>query len=357
MTHCVVVQPDTSSLALAVALAASGVTVTVVDPSRAARSEALSYRGLLGSGEAPIEWTTGIDAVERADLVLVSGNLSDRTDVATRVAHLVRSEQVILLTPGGVGGALAFRTALQDNGSGLPIIAELPGFPYLATLDNGILTIDVLKQGIAIGVLPSSETEAVRSRFAEAIPGLLPASSVLETGLKNTNVMIHPAVTLLNAARVEHGEIFHFYREGIGPSAGRLIDAMDRERRQLARALGVDDAPIEALMTRYYADDGMIGDSIYEQLATFEPFAATAGPAGFDHRYVRDDIPFGIAPMASIGRQIGVPMPLTAALVDLWSILLAEDLWRAGNTTERMGIGEMTIAQLQRVVTDGGGSG
>lgn len=355
MAHCVVVQPDTSSLALAVALVASGMTVTVVDPSKAARSKALSYRGLLGSGEAPIEWATGIDAVARADIVVVSGNLSHRADVATSVAQLVRSEQIVLLTPGGVGGALAFRTALREASGGMPIIAELPGFPYLATLDNGILTIDVLKQGIAIGVLPSSATRAVRSRFAEAIPGLQPASSVLETGLKNTNVMIHPAVTLLNAARVEHGESFRFYREGIGPSVGRLIDAMDRERQQLARALGIDDAPIEVLMRQYYADDGMIGDSIYEQLATFEPFAATAGPAGFDHRYVRDDIPFGIAPMASIGRQIGVPMSLTTALVDLWSVLLAEDLWSAGNTTERMGIGEMTIAQLQRFVTDGGG--
>jgi opine dehydrogenase len=70
---------------------------------------------------------------------------------------------------------------------------------------------------------------------------MAPAGNVLQTSLQNGNPVIHPAITLLNAALIERtGGDFFFYEDGVTPAVGRLIEAVDRERISIGRALGVD---------------------------------------------------------------------------------------------------------------------
>ena len=71
-------------------------------------------------------------------------------------------------------------------------------------------------------------------------PAVEKADSVFQTTLQNGNPVIHPAVTLLNAALLERtGGGFLFYEEGVTESVGRLIEAVDNERLAIAGALGV----------------------------------------------------------------------------------------------------------------------
>ena len=71
-----------------------------------------------------------------------------------------------------------------------------------------------------------------------------PAESVLQTSLQNANPIIHPAVTLSNAARIElTGGDFLFYEEGVSDSVGRLIEALDKERIAIGKELGVSILP------------------------------------------------------------------------------------------------------------------
>ena len=83
-------------------------------------------------------------------------------------------------------------------------------------------------------------TERLHAALLEVYPGLTAAESVFQTTLQNGNPVIHPAVTLLNAALIERtGGDFRFYEEGVTESVGRLIEGVDRERLAIAAALGV----------------------------------------------------------------------------------------------------------------------
>jgi opine dehydrogenase len=54
------------------------------------------------------------------------------------------------------------------------------------------------------------------------------AKNVIQTSLQNANPVIHPAVSLANAARIEGAGNFLFYEEGVTDSVGRMIEAVDR---------------------------------------------------------------------------------------------------------------------------------
>jgi opine dehydrogenase len=45
-----------------------------------------------------------------------------------------------------------------------------------------------------------------------------------------------PAVSLLNVGQIEGSEDFFFYEQGITPSIGRLMRAVDEERLAIAKA-------------------------------------------------------------------------------------------------------------------------
>lgn len=74
----------------------------------------------------------------------------------------------------------------------------------------------------------------------DAFPQYIDGGNVLRTGLNNMGAIFHPALTLLNAGRIEstRGD-FQFYIDGVTPSVARVLEVIDRERVTVAAALGI----------------------------------------------------------------------------------------------------------------------
>ena len=89
------------------------------------------------------------------------------------------------------------------------------------------------------GGAPSSSSRRfqaiAQAELAELIrpvyPSIQPGTNLLETVFPYTNAIHHPPAILCNSGRVEAtgGDYYHYY-DGISPSVGRMIDALDRER-------------------------------------------------------------------------------------------------------------------------------
>jgi opine dehydrogenase len=61
------------------------------------------------------------------------------------------------------------------------------------------------------------------------------AAGIFQTTLQNGNPVIHPAVTLLNAALIERtGGDFMFYEEGVTEAVGRVMKAVDDDNMGLS---------------------------------------------------------------------------------------------------------------------------
>ena len=54
----------------------------------------------------------------------------------------------------------------------------------------------------------------------------------------NANAMLHVANCVANAGKIDRGEGYKFYAEGVTPAVGRLYQAINAERVAVAAALG-----------------------------------------------------------------------------------------------------------------------
>jgi opine dehydrogenase len=69
-----------------------------------------------------------------------------------------------------------------------------------------------------------------------------------------------------------------------------------------------------------------------------------------DHRYLNEDVGYGLVFMSGLARQIDVETPTMDAMIQLTSVLMNRDYRsEALRTPESLGIGNLSAAQLGRL--------
>jgi opine dehydrogenase len=161
---------------------------------------------------------------------------------------------------------------------------------------------------------------------------------------------------IMNAGWIQHtGGDFLFYREGFTDAVGRVTAAVDAERLAIARALGVPAMPFidvfyeAGLTTRAARDSGDISRACKES----EPNKTIKSPSSLDHRYLHEDVGYGLVPMAALGRLAGVATPTIDALVQLAGLAVGIDYAREGLTLERLGLAGKSPSELLTLVEEG----
>jgi opine dehydrogenase len=252
------------------------------------------------------------------------------------------------VTPSSCGGALAFKRA-----AGLSVdddsirVAETSTLHYAVRLtEPGKIRVFLkLKAGNLLAALPNTHTQDILKLIADVYPSMEPAESVLQTSLQNANPIIHPAVTLSNAARIEMtGGDFLFYEEGVSDSVGRLIEALDIERIAIGKKLGITVlTDPEMGMRQGYMLENNYGSG-YRKAPGFLGIGAQPQ---LDHRYLHEDVGYGLVFMSGLGRQVGVETPGMDAVIAVASIVMARDYRdEALRTPGTLGIARRSVEEL-----------
>ncbi len=283
-----------------------------------------------------------------ADLVFVVGPAYSTEPFGEAVKGRLSSGQTVIVSPGSCGGALAFKAA-----AGLGIedetirVAETSTLHYAVRLtEPGKIRVFLkLKAGNLLAALPGAATSAVLETVADVYPGMEAADSIVQTTLQNANPIIHPAVTLANAARIDTAGVdFLFYEEGVSDATGRLIEALDRERIAIGEALGVTVRPDPVMGMR---QGYMLADNYGEAYRNAPGFRGISAQPRLDHRYLNEDVGYGLVFMAALGRQVNVATPTIDAVVRLTSVLMHRDYaGEARRTPATLGIAGMTAAEI-----------
>lgn len=288
------------------------------------------------------------EALEGAELIYVVGPAYSTVPFGEAVAGKLRAGQTVIVTPGSCGGALAFKKA-----AGLGVDDEDVRVAETSTLHYAVRLIEPatirvflkLKAGNLLAALPKHRTSEILKLVSDVYPSMEAAEGVLQTSLQNANPIIHPAVTLSNAARIEMtGGDFLFYEEGVSDSVGRLIEALDEERIAIGAKVGVTVLPDPVLGTRQgYMRENNYG-SAYREAPGFQGIRAQPR---LDHRYLNEDVGYGLVFMSALARQVGVPVPCMDAVIALASIVMARDYRsEALRTPAVLGIADRSTAAL-----------
>lgn len=301
-------------------------------------------------GRAPVALATHdiAAAVDGAELLLVVGPAYSSAPFGEALRGHLHPGQLLLVTPGSCGGALALcRAAGTTPGDGAPCVAETSTLNYAVrlTAPGRIRVFLKLRAGNLLAALPGARTAETLARVADVYPNMEAARNVLQTSLQNANPVIHPAVTLANAARIDTpGCEFLFYEEGVSDATGRLIEALDRERIAIGAAIGLAIIPDPQLAMR---QGYMLAQDYGDAYRRAPGFRGIGAQPQLDHRYLNEDVGYGLLFMRELARQVAVPTPSMDAVIHLASVLTGRDYAaEAPRTPQSLGIGDLDAAAL-----------
>jgi opine dehydrogenase len=287
--------------------------------------------------------TTDIgEAVRGADVIAVTVPTPALPFYAPALAETTSDQQLIWLDPGHSGGALYLGAEIRRRRGGNPLICQLSTASHGSRM-AGPATVGVFALTAAsLAAFPSRDLDECHSRVDALLPGQFSkAASVLELDLQNVNAVMHPAQTVCNASWIEAtGGDFFIYREGSGPSTARIIEAVDSERLAVADALGVPSLSLVDALARagYTTVEAAATGSVHIALQEGEPISRVKAPPTLDHRYLHEDVGWGLVQWINLARVASVPTPTMDALTILAGACTGRDYYREGLTLERMGL-------------------
>jgi opine dehydrogenase len=344
-------------------LGIAGFKLRLHDTDHSRLSEIRARGGVDVEGEkggfAAVERTTSDlkSAVDGADVIIIVTGGNTQWVVARSLAPLLRDGQVVLLIQGNTGGSLIVRRALDDAGCRADVdVAEMDNYPYSCwRLSPTRIRPIVRKRWLQIATFPGNRISVVFPRLSPLFPEAIAAPNVLYTGFTNANAMLHVANCVANVGRIETGEAYKFYAEGVTPAVARLYESINAERVAAAAALGALVPTLADWFDRVY---GVREATLVEtcQRLTHNsdgPYQATGTPKSLDHKFITEDVPTGLVPMSAIGTAAGVKTPAIDALVEMVRNMTGKDFAAEGRTLEQLGLRDMDAQQIQRTVEEG----
>lgn len=309
--------------------------------------------GLHGFARLDLVTSNIAEAVQNAEMIMVVVPSSAHADIAKSVAPYLKKGQIIILHPGRTCGAIEFAKVLQEQGCTADVsLAEAETFIYASRSDGPAQArIFRIKEAVPLAALPATRTNQVLQAIQPAYPQFIDGGNVLMTGMNNMGAIFHPALTLLNAGWIEatHGD-YQFYIDGVTPSVARVLEVLDRERVTVASSLGLRARTgLEWLQMAY----NTTGEDLHEAIHNQPGYYGIKAPSTLNHRYIFEDVPMSLVPIASLGQHYGVSVRGMDSIIRLACIVHRTDYWRRGRTVDRLGIDGLSVSELTRYVNEG----
>ena len=152
------------------------------------------------------------------------------------------------------------------------------------------------------------------------------------------------------AHRVHRGN-YQFYVEGLTPSIARVLESRTGSGSPSPPPWAC--APPRPWMAGVAAY--ATGSSLYEAMLNNPGYHGITAPVNLEHRYIFEDVPMSLVPIAELGHAFGVATPGHRHHGAPGLHHPRRQLPRRGRTLERLGLAGMTLDEVQRYVETGDG--
>ena len=319
-------------------------------------NEGIDITGAANEGHARPATVTSdpAEAVEDAELVIqVVPNFAFEPFAEAVGPHLSEGQPFVLLSANTMS-ALEYRQILDDVGAPEIRLGETPSLAY-AVRKTSPSSVHVLgiKRELSVAGLPAEHSSVLAEQMDDVFPfSVSAAENVLETSLFNANPVIHPVGALLNAGEIESPDDEYYLYQNVTDSIGRVMSRVDEERAEIGEALGLEVKTVGELFHDWYG----IGENEYyatttNSLRTSSIHGPIQGPDSLDHRYVTEDVPYGLVPLSEMAAACGVETPTIDSLIQLAEDVHHTDFRADGRTLDDCGIDATDRDALLRVAT------
>ncbi|SDN43391.1 opine dehydrogenase [Ensifer sp. YR511] len=193
---------------------------------------------------------------------------------------------------------------------------------------GGTLHIPFVRKKFDLASLPCFETanslDLCKKLFGIEFQAL---SSVLDVSLSNINPIAHAGQMIGNFSRIDKAEKWKLF-ENFTPSGVQLANALDAERLKIAQAYGAQVRSLQRHYALSYAvDEADVATMVKEIDRTG---SRTLGPATLNHRYLVEDMPYGLAFLERLASRASIDVPVLSSVLSILEVMCKLDI-RGGN--------------------------
>lgn len=320
-----------------------------------ARGEALTAKGAVIGTFHPAVAANAEALVGGAEIITIALPAYGHKSVLDAIAPFIRSDQTVIISSHASFGALYLSRLLAARKISVPIVAW--GTTVLTGRQQSLTEVNVntVRKRIDIATIPVSRSAdglaACQALFGDRF---VERDGLLAIALSNLNPQNHMGIALGNMTRMERGETWG-QGQNVTPNVGRLLEALDQERIDIASALGLQVRTIfEHFHLSFHVPVSSISQMNQEMHAAGN---GGTGPATADSRYVTEDVPFGLVMTAKIGQLAGKPAKLHESGVMVFSAMYGRDFSAENDLLSALNMDEMTLQDLVQLCKNGYSAG
>lgn len=290
-------------------------------------------------------------ALQGVDYIMMAMSTNGHEHFFDSILPHLTDGQTIVTWPGYFS-SLLFASKLSEKRIGKNItLAESHTFPFACRLAGpGKAQIFLEAWRILVSSLPSKNRDLVVEDLRRLYP-VVPCENVLVTSLSDPNPIVHSIIMVVNAVSVDTREDFHFYRDGVTLPVARAVKVIYDEVAQVAKAAGADvlQYPEDAFWTRSSIMSHYFRTPFDKEAASY----SIDGPHSLKHRFITEDVPFGLVPISLLARKLGVHTPIIDATIALSSVLNDTDYLQTGRSLKCLGLDGLTDEQIHHLLENG----
>jgi len=286
------------------------------------------------------------DAVSRAEIVLLVVPANAHESIIKTIAPVLKPGQIILLNPGRTWGAIHAFNLINSIHPDLDIFVGETQTLYFTCRKIADVGVDILriKEKVAVCFYPESNNIYLEDTMKRIFPNLNFVDDIRITSLNNIGAMIHPATVILNAGSIDRNEPFLFYKEGMTEHVVRILEQIDKERCTVINRMGLEaKCLLEWLKETYDCQE----DDLYNAFRSISCYSTIKAPDFLETRYLTEDVPTGLVPIASIGDYFGIETPMIDSIIRLVDGSLGTNYFETGRTIENIKLPEEILERDQ----------
>lgn len=282
-------------------------------------------------------------AVEESEVIMITTPANSHAYLAQEIGKVIESKKIIILNPGRTFGVICFKKEFEKINNQVDIIVAetqtiiytarklAPDHVKLLCFKHNVLLYSNTPLNEYYSKLPKCYTDYIKN-----------VNSLIETSIGNVGMVLHTAPMLLNTGWVENEKFnFKYYFEGITPSIGDFLEKIDKERVEISKSLGYKVLSTQEWLESVY---NVYADNLYEALQKNYAYQSIDAPTSLSHRYLLEDIPCGLIPLESLGKELGVNVENISLIINLAQSILNTDFRLIGRN--------VSLADLKEFMND-----
>lgn len=275
-------------------------------------------------------YSTNINEVaDMSDLIFITTPAYAHKEIFESIRIKDLTKKIFVLVPGRTFGCLEACSCLNND---YATVLEMQTVPYACRIVDDKLEL-MGKKTVLYASSPKNVDAHIKNKIRELIPEVEFCDNYLDVTINNIGALLHPIATILNSARIQSGNAFMFYSEGMSPVVTNFIEAIDNEKKHLCNALGCKYMSVKEWVEKEYLNCKT--GSLLEALNMAEAYKKVPAPRTLDHRYIYDDIKTGLVPLYLTGKIFGLDMVKTKTFIEFTSQLLNWDFISNGRQIDK----------------------